>query len=64
MAQLALADPSNAEAAASTIVIAVTANTLVKTGMAGILGAPSLRRIMVPAATVILAAGAAAFWVG
>ncbi len=64
MAQLALADPSNSEAAAATIVIAVVTNTLVKAGMAGFLGAPSLRRIMVPAAAVILAAGATAFWVG
>jgi uncharacterized membrane protein (DUF4010 family) len=62
MAQLALADPANAEAAASTIVIAVASNTLVKTGMAGVLGAPSLRRVIVPAAAVILAAGAAAAW--
>lgn len=63
MAQLALADPSNAEAAASTIVIAVTSNTLVKTAMAGFLGAPSLRRIIVPAAAAILVAGTAAVWV-
>ena len=62
MAQLALADPANAEAAASTIVIAVASNTLVKTGMAGVLGAPSLRRVIVPAAAVILAAGAVAAW--
>jgi uncharacterized membrane protein (DUF4010 family) len=60
MAQHALAEPANAEIAATTIVIAVTTNTLVKTGMAGILGAPSLRRIIIPAAAVILAAGAAA----
>ena len=63
MAQLALTDPGSAEAAASTILIAVAANTLVKTGMAGILGAPALRRIVVPAAAVILVAGAAAVWI-
>jgi len=62
MAQLALGDPTNAEAAASTIVIAVASNTLVKSGMAGFLGAPTLRRIIVPAAGAILAAGAAAAW--
>ncbi len=62
MAQLALADPSHAEAAATTIVIAVASNTLFKTGMAGFLGAPSLRRIIVPAAGAIVAAGAAVAW--
>jgi uncharacterized membrane protein (DUF4010 family) len=62
MAQLALGDPSTAEAAASTIVIAVASNTLFKSGMAGFLGAPTLRRIIVPAAGTILAAGAAAAW--
>jgi uncharacterized membrane protein (DUF4010 family) len=62
MAQLALGDPTNAEAATSTIVIAVASNTLVKSGMAGFLGAPTLRRIIVPAAGIILAAGAAAAW--
>ena len=50
MAQLAQADTAHAGAAAITIVIAVAANTLFKTGMAGFLGAPSLRRIIVPAA--------------
>ena len=62
MVQLALADPGSRDAAATTIVIAVAANTLFKTGMAGILGAPSLRRIIVPAASAIVAAGAVAVW--
>ena len=62
MAQLALADPTTAAAATSTIVIAVTSNTLVKTGMAGFLGAPSLRGTIVPAAGAILVAGAVAAW--
>ena len=62
MAQLSLAAPGNSEVAAITIVIAVASNTLFKTGMAGFLGAPSLRRIIVPAAGAIVAAGAAAAW--
>jgi len=62
MAQLALGDATHAQAAASTIMIAVATNTLVKAGMAGFLGAPALRRIIVPAAGTILAAGAAAAW--
>jgi uncharacterized membrane protein (DUF4010 family) len=62
MSQLSLTSPANAEAATFTIVIAVASNTLVKTGMAGFLGAPSLRRIIVPAAGAILIAGAAVAW--
>lgn len=62
MAQLGLAEPANAEAAAATIAIAVASNTLVKTGMAAFLGAPGLRRVVVPAAGVILASGLAAAW--
>jgi uncharacterized membrane protein (DUF4010 family) len=62
MAQLALADAGSAGAAATAVVIAVASNTLVKTGMAGVLGAPGLRRIIVPAAAAILAAGAVAAW--
>lgn len=62
MAQLALADPTNAGPAAATIVIAVVSNTLVKTGMAATLGAPALRKIMLPAAAVILAVGGATAW--
>jgi len=62
MSQLSLTSPANAEAATFTIVIAVASNTLVKTGMAGFLGAPSLRRIIVPAAGAILVAGGAVAW--
>jgi len=62
MAQLAGSNAANAEAAGRTIVIAVASNTLVKAGMAAFLGAPGLRRIMLPAAAVILIAGAAAVW--
>jgi len=59
MAQLALADPSNANPAARTIVIAVASNTLFKAGMVGFLGAPDLRRIILPATAFILAVGIA-----
>jgi uncharacterized membrane protein (DUF4010 family) len=62
MAQLGLGDSSAAEVAAFTIVIAVASNTVVKTGMAGFLGAPSLRRIIIPAAAGILVVGAVAAW--
>jgi uncharacterized membrane protein (DUF4010 family) len=62
MAQLALSDAANAEAAARTIVIAVAANTLFKAGMVAVLGAPALRRVIVAAGAVILVAAAAAAW--
>jgi uncharacterized membrane protein (DUF4010 family) len=56
MAQLSLADAANREPAARTILIAVASNTLFKTGMVAFLGAPGLRRIVVGAAGVMLAA--------
>jgi uncharacterized membrane protein (DUF4010 family) len=62
MAQLASSDGAQLGPAATTIVIAVASNTLVKAGMAGFLGAPGLRRIVFPATAAILAAGAAAAW--
>jgi uncharacterized membrane protein (DUF4010 family) len=62
MAQLARAAPADVGTAATTIVIAVASNTLVKTGMVGALGAPSLRRVIVPAAAVILVSGAVGAW--
>jgi uncharacterized membrane protein (DUF4010 family) len=58
MADLAHGDPSATAAAARTVVIAAIANTLVKGGIAGFLGAPALRRIMLPALAAILGAGA------
>jgi uncharacterized membrane protein (DUF4010 family) len=58
MAQLARGDPSSADAASRTIVIAVASNTLFKTGMVAFLGAPGLRRIILAAAGVILLAAA------
>ena len=62
MAQLAPADPANADAAARTIVIAVASNTLFKAGMVAFLGAPGLRRIILGATGVILVAGILAAW--
>jgi uncharacterized membrane protein (DUF4010 family) len=59
MANLARDDASLAAAASRTIVIAMLSNTLVKGGMAAFLGAPELRRAMLPAVAVILAVGAA-----
>jgi uncharacterized membrane protein (DUF4010 family) len=62
MAQLALADPANAGAASRTIVIAVASNTLFKAGMVAFLAAPALRRVIVAAAGLILAAAAPSAW--
>ena len=56
MAQLARADAANAGPASRTIVIAVASNTLFKAGMVTFLGAPGLRRIIVPAAGAIIVA--------
>ena len=39
------------------VAIAVLSNTLVKGGLAILVGAPELRRLMAPAVAVILAAG-------
>jgi len=65
MASLALQDPASSSAAARTIVIAVISNTMVKCGMAIWLGAPSLRRTMIPITAALALAGiAAAFLVG
>ena len=55
MAQLASSDPTNADPAARTIVIAVATNTLFKAGMVVFLGAASLRRIVVAATGATLA---------
>jgi uncharacterized membrane protein (DUF4010 family) len=60
MANLALQDPGNAGAAARTIVIAVISNTMVKCGMAIWLGAPSMRRTMLPITAALAASGVAA----
>ncbi len=57
MANLALQDPSSSGAAARTIVIAVISNTMVKCGMAIWLGAPSMRRTMVPITIALALSG-------
>lgn len=62
MASMANSDPSNAGPAARTIVIAVISNTMVKCGMAIWLGAPSMRRTMIPITIALAASGAAAAW--
>lgn len=60
MANLAQQDPSSAGAAARTIVIAVISNTMVKCGMAIWLGAPSMRRTMIPITAALALSGAVA----
>ena len=61
MANLARTDPASAAAAARTILIAVVTNTLVKAGMALTMGAPGLRKRILPIALLLLAAAAVAF---
>jgi uncharacterized membrane protein (DUF4010 family) len=60
MASLAKADPARLGAASQAVVIAVLANTLVKLGITVVLGAPELRRRMLPIAGALAAAGAGA----
>ena len=55
MAQFALSGVAAPEAAIRAIIVGVLANTLVKTGMVMWLGAPSLRRAMLPAAAILTA---------
>jgi uncharacterized membrane protein (DUF4010 family) len=65
MANLAQQNPTNTGTAARTVVIAVMSNTMVKCGMAIWLGAPAMRRTMVPITVALALAGtAAAFLVG
>jgi len=65
MADLAKQDPGSSLAAARTIVIAVISNTMVKCGMAIWLGAPSMRRTMIPITVALALSGVvAAFLVG
>lgn len=65
MADLAKQDPSTASAAARTVVIAVISNTMVKCGIVIWLGAPAMRRTMVPITVALAVAGSvAAFLVG
>jgi uncharacterized membrane protein (DUF4010 family) len=60
MANLARQDPASSDAAARTIVIAVISNTMVKCIMTIWLGAPSMRRTMIPITVTLALAGAAA----
>ena len=60
MANLAQQDPAMSGAAARTIVIAVISNTMVKCGMAIWLGAPSMRKTMIPITIALALSGAAA----
>jgi uncharacterized membrane protein (DUF4010 family) len=57
MANLAAARPDSLGVAARTVVIAILSNTLVKSGLVLSLGAPSLRRVMLPSIGLIVAAG-------
>ncbi len=59
MAQLADDDAENLRTAAVTVTIAVASNTIFKTALAAFLGAGTLRRILLPAAAAVLAAGGA-----
>jgi len=60
MANLAQKDPASSSAAARTIVIAVISNTMVKCGMAIWLGAPSMRRTMIPITFALALSGVGA----
>ncbi len=65
MANLAAQDPASSAAASRTIVIAVISNTMVKCGMVIWLGAPSLRKTIIPVTVALALAGvAAAYLVG
>jgi uncharacterized membrane protein (DUF4010 family) len=59
MADLAKSDAANIDIAARAIVIAVMANTLVKSGMAAGLSSPELRRLTLPISGLLLASGIA-----
>jgi uncharacterized membrane protein (DUF4010 family) len=62
MANLAGSDAASLNVASRTVLIAVVSNTLLKGAVAASLGAPELRRVIVPALGAILAAGAAGAW--
>ena len=62
MATLAQQNPDSTVTAARTIVIAVISNTMVKCGMAMWLGAPSMRRTMIPITAALAVSGAVAAW--
>ncbi len=60
MANLSQDDPSKSAAAARTVVIAVISNTMVKSGMVVWLGAPSMRKTILPITAALAAAGVGA----
>jgi uncharacterized membrane protein (DUF4010 family) len=60
MADRARDDAQNLDVAARAIVIAVLANTLVKSGLAATLGSAELRRLTLPISAALFAAGALA----
>ena len=62
MANLVHGDGARMTAAVTTIVIAVVSNTLVKTGMAVVLGAPPLRRLVGGAALALVTVGGLLLW--
>jgi uncharacterized membrane protein (DUF4010 family) len=62
MASLALADPASSGPAARTIVIAVISNTLVKSGLVLWLGAPSMRKTIMPIALALALSGVVAVY--
>jgi uncharacterized membrane protein (DUF4010 family) len=62
MANLADRDSAQVRIAARAILIAVMANTLVKSGMTVALGSRGLRRLTLPTSGVLLAAGVVAFF--
>jgi uncharacterized membrane protein (DUF4010 family) len=62
MADLASSDAAALPIASRTVLIAVVSNTLLKGAMAASVGAPELRRVLLPAVGAILAAGAAGAW--
>ena len=62
MANLASSDAASLSVAARTVVIAVVSNTLLKGVMASSLGAPELRRVLLPAVGATLGAGAVGAW--
>ncbi len=60
MANLSQDDPSKSAAAARTVVIAVISNTMVKSGMVVWLGAPSMRKTILPISAALAVAGVGA----
>jgi uncharacterized membrane protein (DUF4010 family) len=62
MANLASAEPAKADVAGRAVVIAAASNTILKGLLASFMGAPELRRIVLPALGAILAAGALGAW--